>query len=103
MTALENGLFRRRCSGPGYRLSAAYPNPFNPATQVTLELQTDQHVRLTVYDLLGRPVALLHDGLLAARQRHAFTFEAGSLPSGVYLLEATGDAFSATRRIVLLK
>ncbi len=87
----------------GYRLSAAYPNPFNPATQVTLELQTDQHVRLAVYDLLWRSVALLHDGLLTARDRHAFTFEAGSLPSGVYLLEATGEAFSATRRVVLLK
>lgn len=87
----------------GYRLSAAYPNPFNPTTQVTLELQTDQHVRLVIYDLLGRSVALLHDGLLAARERHSFMFEAGSLPSGIYLLEATGDAFSATRRVVLLK
>lgn len=87
----------------GYRLSAAFPNPFNPATQVTLELQTDQHVRLAVYDLLGRTVALLHDGLLAARDRHSFTFEAGSLPSGVYLLKATGEAFSATRQVVLLK
>lgn len=87
----------------GYRLSAAYPNPFNPATQVTLELKTDQRVRLAVYDLLGRSVALLHDGFLAARERHAFTFEAGPLPSGVYLLEATGEAFSTTRHLVLLK
>lgn len=87
----------------GYRLSAAYPNPFNPSTQVTLELETDQHVRLAVYDLLGHAVAQLHDGLLTAGERHAFTFEAGHLPSGVYLLEATGEAFSATRRVVLLK
>lgn len=89
---------------PGaYVLSPAYPNPFNPQTQFTLTVAQGQHVRVEVFDALGRQVALLHDGPMAEGAAQTFTFEAGALPSGVYLYRAVGETFVATRRAMLLK
>ncbi|RMH58615.1 MAG: choice-of-anchor B family protein [Bacteroidetes bacterium] len=89
---------------PGaFELAAAYPNPFNPATRLTLTLGTAQRVTLAVYDALGREVARLHDGPLAAGT-HAFVFEApAGLPSGSYVVRATGPEAASTRTITLLK
>ena len=86
-----------------YALSAAYPNPFNPETQFTLSVARAQHVRVEVYDVAGRRVALLHDGPLPAHEAHAFTFDAGRLPSGLYLYRAVGETFTASRPAVLQK
>ena len=86
-----------------YRITSAYPNPFNPQTQFTLTVTEEQHVRVEVYNLLGRRVKVLHDGRLAAEQTHTFTFEASNIPSGIYLIRVTGEQFSATQRVTLLK
>lgn len=86
-----------------YLLSAAYPNPFNPATRFTLSIAEAQPVTIAVYDLLGRRVALLHEGPLAADEAHAFTFQAGALPTGLYFLRATGTRFQAVRTVQLVK
>ena len=89
-----------------YALEPNYPNPFNPTTEIRFALPEAADVRLIVYDALGREVARLVDGPVGAGYQHA-TFEAGSLPSGVYLyrLEAKGAAetFSKTGRMVLVK
>jgi hypothetical protein len=62
-----------------------------------------QHVRVGVYDLLGRRVALLFEGVLEGGQRLRLTFDGGGLPSGVYLLRAEGERFADVQRITLLK
>ena len=84
-------------------LSPAYPNPFNPETRFTLEVKETQAVRVEVFDALGRRVALLHEGVLEAGAARPFQFEAASLPSGMYLVRAQGEAFTQTRRVTLLK
>ena len=86
-----------------YLLSAPYPNPFNPQVQFSLEVAQSQQVRIEVINTLGRRVDVLQDGPLPGRGIHRFTFDAGSLPSGVYLLRVTGESFTATRTITLLK
>ena len=86
-----------------YRLTPAYPNPFNPQTQFTLTVIEEQHVRVEVYNLLGRRVKVLHDARLAAEQTYTFTFEASNVPSGIYLIRITGEQFSTTQRVTLLK
>ena len=88
-------------------LGAAWPNPFNPGTQLPLELDRAARARLAVYNLLGERVALLVDGWLPAGS-HAFRFEGEGLPSGVYMarleLEPSGGAVGvSTRKLVLLR
>ena len=87
----------------GFRLGAAYPNPFNPRTQFTLEVRQAQEVRVEVFNLLGQRVRLLHEGPLEAGREHHFTFEAGDLPSGLYLFRAQGETFFSSGQVTLLK
>lgn len=86
-----------------YELSEAYPNPFNPATQFTLQLRNEQEVTIAIFDLLGRRIATLHDGALSAAENHTFRFDATDLPSGVYLYTVQGESFKESREIVLMK
>jgi hypothetical protein len=53
--------------------------------------------------MLGRRVALLHEGTLEAGEAQLFRFEAGSLPSGRYFIQATGEFFSSAQTVVLQK
>ena len=86
-----------------YHLSPAYPNPFNPKTQFSLSVARAQQVQVAVYDVVGRRVALLFDGLMEAQTTHAFAFEAGSLPSGLYLVRVQSEYFVTSQTITLLK
>ena len=79
------------------KLSRNYPNPFNPETTIEYMLPRAETVRLVVYDLLGREVARLVDGMRPAG-RHRVRFRAGELPSGtyVYRLETAGKRHTQT-------
>jgi hypothetical protein len=85
-----------------FALHQNYPNPFNPSTQIRFTLQSSDVARLTVYDLLGREVAVLVNGTMPAGS-HSITFDASNLTSGVYIykLEAGGQVM--TKRMTLLK
>ena len=85
-----------------YSLSQNYPNPFNPSTEIDFALPEATPVQLVVYDIMGREVARLVDGVLPAGQ-HRATWQAEGVPSGVYLYRITAGAFTETRRMVLLK
>ena len=65
-------------------------------------LPTASAVRVVVYDALGREVARLVDGRLAAGY-HTVRFDGASLSSGVYVVRMTAGAFAATRRVTLVK
>jgi hypothetical protein len=69
---------------PGrYALDQNFPNPFNPSTVIGYHLPVDARVTLKVFDLLGREIATLVDGLVQAGS-HSVTWNAGSFGSGVY-------------------
>jgi hypothetical protein len=86
----------------GIDLAPAQPNPFRGRTSLSFKLPAESHVRLGVFDVSGRRVAGLIDGVLAAGT-HTATFDAAGLPSGVYtcVLETGGAA--TVRRVVSLK
>jgi hypothetical protein len=86
-----------------YRLTAAFPNPFNPRTSFELIVRRSQRVTVSVFDVLGRRVATLFDGTMAANEARSFSFDGAGLPSGLYLYRAEGESFSATRQALLLK
>jgi hypothetical protein len=83
-------------------LSQNFPNPFNPTTTIRFALPESSRARLQVYDILGRRVAVLVDGLRTAGF-HQVSFDASRFASGVYLyrLEAGGKVF--TKKMMLIK
>jgi hypothetical protein len=83
-------------------LSAPSPNPAVGATHFSLTLPRPQHVRVDVFDGLGRRVATLHDGVLTAGET-AFTLDAAALPSGVYVVRAAGDDFAEAVRATVVR
>jgi hypothetical protein len=80
-----------------------YPNPVDGGqATVQLRLPTATDVQIDAFDVLGREVAVLHDGPLAAG-RHTFRLATAALPSGVYLLRLSGETSTVTRRVVVLR
>lgn len=71
-----------------YRLEQNYPNPFNPGTVISFQLSAISHVRLEVFDVLGRQVAVVADELRSAGTQIAH-WNAASMPSGVYFYRLT--------------
>lgn len=85
-----------------YALRPNFPNPFNPSTDILFDLPETAMVSLVVYDVLGREVVRLVEGELPAGW-HRARFDAGSLPSGVYLYRIQAGDFMDTGRMTLLK
>jgi len=85
-----------------FNLAQNYPNPFNPVTVVGYQLPVQSDVKLEVFDLLGRRVAVLVDERQAAGT-HQAEFDASHLASGVYLYRLQSDDFVQTRQMVLVK
>ena len=83
-------------------LQQNYPNPFNPSTVISAQWPMASVVRLVVYDVLGRQVAVVADGRYPAG-RYQFTFNASRLASGVYFYRLTVGAFTATKAMILQK
>jgi hypothetical protein len=89
------------------RLSAAYPNPFNPRVDIPFEVAADDHVRISVYDTSGRLVAVLVDDARPAGE-HVATWRGADgsgrrMPSGVYLVRLESSASTDSRKLVLLR
>ena len=83
-------------------LGQNYPNPFNPSTSIEFQVNRAQQVRLSVFDVLGREVENLVNGVQPAGS-YRVTFDATGLTSGLYLyrLEANGSVI--TKSMMLLK
>jgi hypothetical protein len=83
-------------------LTQNYPNPFNASTTIRYVLPRAGEVRLTVYDLRGRRVAVLLEGRQTAGV-HAVAWDASRVASGIYFYRLSADAYAATKKCVVLK
>ncbi len=86
-----------------YRLEAAYPNPFAQETVVRLAVRDAQTVRVEVYDALGRRVRVLHEGPVASGVTQTLRLDGSGLAGGVYLVRLTGETFTASQKVLLVK
>lgn len=83
-------------------LSAAYPTPFRDVLHLDVSVPQARPVRVVVYDVLGRSVARLTDGLLSAG-RHTLTWQPEGLAPGTYFIRLEGDGFTDTRTVTYLR
>ena len=85
-----------------FTLSQNYPNPFNNLTTISFNLQHTSEVRLTIYDGLGREVAIPASGIYSSGS-HTIIWNAKQFSSGVYLYRLQAGDYWETKRMVLLK
>ena len=89
---------------PGdYVLSAAYPNPTQGMSRAHLTVGRTQHVRATLYDMLGREVRSILNGTVASETIETLFVDGGALASGVYILRIRGEDFSAMRSFTVVR
>jgi len=85
-----------------FSLALNYPNPFNPQTTISYALPEQVHVKLTIDDVLGREVAILVDRHEEAGYK-SVSFDASSLPSGVYFYRLTAGRYTDVKKMLLAK
>jgi len=84
------------------RLSQNYPNPFNPTTVIRYYLPEDSHVTLRVFDVKGRMVASLVDGMRSSGLNEA-VLNAEELQSGVYFYRLSMGDVVKTKKMIILR
>ena len=85
-----------------FTLQQNYPNPFNPTTTIRVELPQSGPASLRVYDILGRQVATLLDGVTPAG-RHEFTFDGSAVSSGMYVYVLRAQGGVRVRKMIMVK
>lgn len=88
----------------GFELYQNYPNPFNPTTTISYRLDNPGRVKLTLYDVMGREVAVLENSI-KAQGMHSLKWDAspGRFSSGVYLYKLEVGNQTMTRKLTLIK
>jgi hypothetical protein len=84
-------------------IESLYPNPTTGPVQVRLAVPRSQRVRVAVYDLAGRLVARLHDGVVPGGAPYTLEFAGGDLPSGLYLVKADDGRTTSTGRMLVVR
>jgi hypothetical protein len=88
----------------GFALEQNFPNPFNPETVIAYTLPVTGVVRLVIYDLLGRTVAVPVNGIQSAGY-HQVTIPSSryGLTSGIYFYSLMSGSLSTTKRMLLIQ
>jgi hypothetical protein len=95
------------CNNPSgivsrFELNQNYPNPFNPVTRISYTLKEKESIRLSVFDSMGREVAVLADGVQNPGN-HEITFSGTGLPSGNYFYRLRAANEVVEKKMTLLK
>lgn len=84
------------------KLHQNYPNPFNPSTSIRFTMPETADVKVAVYDMIGREVAVLIDGAISQGD-HTVSWDAINASSGVYIYRLTAAGQVITRKMTLVK
>lgn len=85
-----------------FSLDQNYPNPFNPETIIKYSIQQAVHVKLSVYDMLGKEVSVLVNGYMSSGV-HSVQFNADNIPSGIYIYTIQAGTYSDSKKLIVLK
>lgn len=86
-----------------YYLSQNYPNPFASYTKIVYDLPKDDYVKIRVFDILGREIALITDEFKSAGKNYLAFFNGNLFPSGVYFYRIETSSYTNTKKMVLIK
>ena len=85
-----------------YSISAAYPNPFNPMTNLNIDLNTNAKVNISIYNTMGQLMdVIINDNLSSGY--HTFMWDANDAPSGLYLIQTDINSDINTQKVLLIK
>ena len=85
-----------------YELTQAYPNPFTDYARFNLTVAREQNVRVELFDMNGRMIRTVYDGVLPAGENRLFKISGENLSSGTYFYRVSGENFATTKSVVLL-
>ncbi len=85
-----------------YALEQNFPNPFNPSTTIRFSLPETENVSIKIFDLLGREIATLINGIVTAGS-YSVQWNADGVSSGVYLYRMETATYNTSRKLILTK
>ncbi|HEY6191462.1 MAG TPA: FG-GAP-like repeat-containing protein [Bacteroidota bacterium] len=85
-----------------FALEQNYPNPFNPQTDIAFQIPATDHVSLRIYDVLGREVATVLDGVKEAGA-YTVSWDASRMASGVFFYELKTEQSFARMKMLLIR
>jgi len=85
-----------------FKLMQNYPNPFNPATEIRFWIKDANVTTLKVYNSIGQEIATLVNGMMQPG-RYVATWNAGAMPSGVYLYRLESGKNVSVERMLMIK
>ena len=83
-------------------LYSNYPNPFNPETNITFDLNKRENVQLKIYNMLGQLIKTLVNSELEPGKYH-FKFDGQNFASGIYFYQLKTGEFNQVKKMVLMK
>jgi len=87
---------------PGLNIVSAYPNPFNPVTNIEYSLSSPSNVQVVIYDIMGRQVDMIDAGN-KSNGTHSITWNAENKSSGLYYIQIISGEDIKTQKVMLLK
>ena len=84
------------------RILPAYPNPFNPMTNIEYYIPESNSVKVSVFDVMGRQIDILQDGFKNSGY-HSIIWDATNQASGVYYIQVTSNGQVQSQKVMLLK
>ena len=86
----------------GSNVAEITPNPFNSTTRIRFQFPDETRLSLIIYDIIGRKVAVLENGVFQAGE-HEAVWDASNMASGIYFLQMKTGDFQDTKKLLLLK
>ena len=83
-------------------LISAYPNPFNPVTEITYSIAEEGNVSISIFDINGREVEKILSGFRTSGS-HRIMFDGANLSSGIYFVNLTTEGHVSAVKVILLK
>jgi len=85
-----------------YSVGNAYPNPFNPTTNLSIDLNTNAKVNISIYNTMGQLMDVIVNDNLSSGY-HTYVWDANDAPSGLYLIQTDVNSNISTQKVLLIK